>query len=113
MTAMDYTDAEIADAGRDAVALVRAAADDRRQDMSAILDAAGALGTRCAAETLADLAADLLVRLTAAHSVAPLEMQELVAKSDIGEFLAEPEIRAAVEANIARIQAGFLSGDSN
>jgi hypothetical protein len=107
----DWSAAEVADAGRDVGALLRASIEGRHADTSAILDGAGDRGTRCIAETLLAMTADFMIRLTVAVSVVEDNpVLELVGSADHEALLADPDIRAAVEVNLARVQAAIIGG---
>ena len=107
----DWSAAEVTDAGRDIAALLRASIDGRHDDTAAILDGAGDRGTRCIAETLLAMTADFMIRLTVAVSVVEDEpVLKLIGSDDHEALLADPDIRAAVEVNLARVQASIVEG---
>ena len=106
----DWTEDEVTDARRDVAALLHADLDRKQGDIDAILDGAGDRGSRCIAETLLGLAADLLVRLTVAvPHIADDRMQQLVSGADSSVFMEQLDIRRAVEENIARVQGEIIA----
>jgi len=114
----DWTEDEVTDAGRDVAAMLRAQLDSRHDDIDAILDGAGDRGTRAIAATFLGMAADLLVRLTVAVSVIEdPQMLQAVTGTDTADLMAQPDIRQAVEENVApgsgRHHRGRLTGSAS
>ena len=109
----EWSKAEEDDGKRDVAALLRAALNGDQGGIEAVLDGAGDRGVRAIAETLLALAIDLMARLTGAvDSIEDDGKRAVVMRADAAVLLlAEPEFRAAVEANIARTQGSVISGE--
>jgi hypothetical protein len=107
----DWGKDEANDAERDVAALLRAWLDGRQDDISAILDGAGDRGTRCITEVLLVTAAYLTARLTyAVLLIEDDQMQQAATITDPDTILANPDIRQAIEANLAGMQEGIVAG---
>jgi hypothetical protein len=106
-----WTGAEVADAGRDVIALLRAQVAGSHGDIDAVLDSAGDRGVRAVAETFLGLSADLIARLTfAVLLIEDDQTRELPGTVDYAAIMADPDLRQAVEENVARLQAGIITG---
>jgi hypothetical protein len=105
----DWREDEVRDARRDVAALLRASIAGKQGDIDVILDGAGGRGTRCIAETLLAMTAETIPRWTLAVSLIEDDRtRSVAATTDADVILAEPELRAAVEANIERVQGDII-----
>ena len=108
-----WTEAELADAARDAIAMVRASLDGRQDDVDTILNAAAETGVRpvgAIAATLLGMTADLYVRLTvASHLIGEGRELEWVTGERSHELAASDELRAAAAATLAATQARIIT----
>jgi hypothetical protein len=110
----DWTEAEVADAARGVLALLRAQLDGNGEYVANILDGAadrGERGLRRVAETLVTDLADMFVRLTVTVcTTGNAEWTEAAQQVDVRTLMMFPEIRAAVMAHVAGVQAAVVSG---
>ena len=106
------SDTEVADVSRDVAALLRAGLRGDDRGMEAVLGGAGALGTRRIAMMLTGIATDAVTRwmVTASLVTDKGPKYDAAMAADTGLLLAQPEIRAAVDACIASWQAEIISG---
>jgi sulfur relay (sulfurtransferase) DsrF/TusC family protein len=109
MTDWEWTGAELREARQAAIVQLRAYVHDDRQRAIAILDAKDLRGLRCLAGTLlAELALSFIRLVVAINVIEDDAMRELIATADDEQLLAEPAIKAAVDARLEQAQADIL-----
>jgi len=111
---MDYTSDEMRDALLSTVALIRADIEGDDDGIAVIFKNATERDLRAITEALITTASDTIVRLTLAHALIEDEHdREFIRTADIRQTLADPDIRAQVAKNAARVQAQLVGDGSS